>query len=86
MRPSYKAFRNFEIGSGCTSLADRFDRTWYQVTQDAALVAIAKAPADRINGVGQTTWMVAIAPVSRSDSAYPAVTNARETLMIGNGQ
>jgi len=43
MRPSYKAFRNFEIGSGCTSLADGFDRTWYQVTQDAAFVAIPGA-------------------------------------------
>ena len=27
----------------CTSLVDGFDRTWYQVTRDAALVAIAKA-------------------------------------------
>src|SRR5438552_18702987 len=33
----------------CTSLVDGFDRTWYQVTQDAAFVAIAKAPAERIN-------------------------------------
>ena len=31
----------------CTSLVDGFDRTWYQVTQDAAFAAIAKAPADR---------------------------------------
>jgi len=42
----------------CTSLVDGFDRTWYSVTRDAAFVAIAKAPADRIS-VGQTTWMVA---------------------------
>jgi predicted dithiol-disulfide oxidoreductase (DUF899 family) len=33
----------------CTSLVDGFDRTWYSVSQDAAFVAIAKAPADRIN-------------------------------------
>src|SRR6516165_5665274 len=33
----------------CTSLVDGFDRTWYQVTQGASFVAIAKAPADRIN-------------------------------------
>ena len=33
----------------CTSLVDGFDRTWYQVTQDASFVAIAKAPAERIN-------------------------------------
>src|SRR5215468_1912160 len=32
----------------CTSLVDGFDRTWYQVTQDASLVAIAKAPAERM--------------------------------------
>ena len=30
----------------CTSLVDGFDRTWYQVSRDAAFVAIAKAPAD----------------------------------------
>jgi predicted dithiol-disulfide oxidoreductase (DUF899 family) len=35
----------------CTSLMDGFDRTSYQVTRDAAFVAIAKAPADRISGV-----------------------------------
>ena len=33
----------------CTSLVDGFDRTWYQVAHDASFVAIAKAPADRIN-------------------------------------
>ena len=32
----------------CTSLVDGFDRTWYSVTRDAAFVAIAKAPAERI--------------------------------------
>ena len=32
----------------CTSLVDGFDRSWYQVTRDAAFVAIAKAPAERI--------------------------------------
>ena len=31
----------------CTSLVDGFDRTYYQVSQHAAFVAIAKAPADR---------------------------------------
>ena len=29
----------------CTSLMDGFDRAWYSVSQDAAFVAIAKAPA-----------------------------------------
>src|SRR5262245_20645032 len=33
----------------CTSLVDGFDRTWFSVSQNAAFVAIAKAPADRIN-------------------------------------
>ena len=33
----------------CTSLMDGFDRTWYQVSQDAAFAAIAKAPAEKIN-------------------------------------
>jgi predicted dithiol-disulfide oxidoreductase (DUF899 family) len=43
----------------CTSLVDGFDRTWYSVAQDAAFVAIAKAPARTNQCVGQTTWMVA---------------------------
>src|SRR5437588_10960531 len=33
----------------CTSLVDGFDRSSYQVTRDAAFVAIAKAPAEKIN-------------------------------------
>jgi predicted dithiol-disulfide oxidoreductase (DUF899 family) len=33
----------------CTSLVDGFDRSWYQVSRDAAFVAMAKAPAERIN-------------------------------------
>ena len=33
----------------CTSLMDGFDRSWYQVSQDAAFAAIAKAPAEKIN-------------------------------------
>lgn len=33
----------------CTSLVDGFDRAAYQVTKDAAFVAIAKAQAERIN-------------------------------------
>ena len=32
--------------TSCTSLVDAFDRAWYSVTRHAALVAIAKAPAD----------------------------------------
>jgi predicted dithiol-disulfide oxidoreductase (DUF899 family) len=33
----------------CTSLMDGFDRAWYSVDQDAAFVAIAKAPAEKIH-------------------------------------
>lgn len=33
----------------CTSLMDGFDRSWYQVSRDAAFAAIAKAPAEKIN-------------------------------------
>jgi predicted dithiol-disulfide oxidoreductase (DUF899 family) len=33
----------------CTSLMDGFDRTWYSVKEDAAFVALAKAPAEKIN-------------------------------------
>ena len=35
----------------CTSLVDGFDRSWYQVSRDAAFVAIAKAPPARISAV-----------------------------------
>jgi predicted dithiol-disulfide oxidoreductase (DUF899 family) len=64
-----------------------FDRTWYQVTQSgAAFVAIAKAPAERINAwannvVGRRLrWFP-----DRTLSIKP-ITSARETLMICNGQ
>jgi predicted dithiol-disulfide oxidoreductase (DUF899 family) len=33
----------------CTSLVDAFDRSWYQVSRDAAFAAITKAPPERIN-------------------------------------
>src|SRR3989442_83472 len=56
----------------CTSLVDGFDRTWYQVTQDAAFVAIAKAPAERINGWAKKRGWSQISLISGSDSAYQA--------------
>jgi predicted dithiol-disulfide oxidoreductase (DUF899 family) len=56
----------------CTSLVDGFDRTSYQVTRDAAFVAIAKAPADRINAWAKERGWSQIALVSGSDSAYQA--------------
>src|ERR1700732_5046905 len=33
----------------CTSLVDGFDRSWYQVSRNAAFVTMAKAPAEKIN-------------------------------------
>ena len=56
----------------CTSLVDGFDRTSYQVTRNAALVAIAKAPAERINAWAKERGWSQIALVSGRDSAYQA--------------
>jgi predicted dithiol-disulfide oxidoreductase (DUF899 family) len=53
-------------------LVDGFDRTWYQVTQSAAFVTIAKAPADRINAWAKQRGWSQIALVSGSDSSYQA--------------
>src|SRR5262249_33171546 len=56
----------------CTSLVDGFDRTWYQVTQGASFVAIAKAPADRINAWAKQRGWSQIWLVSGSESPYQA--------------
>ena len=56
----------------CTSLVDGFDRTWYQVTQNAAFVAIAKAPAEKINAWAKKRGWSQIALVSGSESPYQA--------------
>jgi predicted dithiol-disulfide oxidoreductase (DUF899 family) len=56
----------------CTSLMDGFDRTAYQVTRDAAFVAIAKAPADRINAWANHRGWSQIALVSGSNSPFQA--------------
>jgi predicted dithiol-disulfide oxidoreductase (DUF899 family) len=57
----------------CTSLVDGFDRSWYQVTQSgAAFVAIAKAPADRINAWAKERGWSQIRLVSGSESSYQA--------------
>ena len=42
----------------CTSLMDGFDRTWYSVAEDAAFAAIAKAPAEKINAMGEGARLV----------------------------
>jgi predicted dithiol-disulfide oxidoreductase (DUF899 family) len=56
----------------CTSLVDGFDRTSYQVTRHAALVAIAKAPAERINAWAHERSWNDISLVSGANSPYQA--------------
>src|SRR5688500_13980945 len=56
----------------CTSLVDGFDRSSYQVTRDAAFVAIAKAPADRINAWARERGWSQMALVTGADSPYQA--------------
>ena len=56
----------------CTSLVDGFDRTWYQVTRDAAFVAIAKAPAERINAWAKERGWSQIPLLSGFESPFQA--------------
>ena len=56
----------------CTSLVDGFDRTSYQVTRDAAFVAIAKAPAERIDAWAKERGWSQIALLSGRDSHVQA--------------
>jgi predicted dithiol-disulfide oxidoreductase (DUF899 family) len=56
----------------CTSLVDGFDRTWYQVSRDAAFVAIAKAPAERINAWARKRGWSQIELISGYESGFQA--------------
>jgi predicted dithiol-disulfide oxidoreductase (DUF899 family) len=56
----------------CTSLVDGFDRTWYQVSRDAAFAAIAKAPAERINAWAKRRGWSQIPLLSGAQSSYQA--------------
>ena len=56
--------------TSCTSLMDGFDRTWYQVSRDAAFVAIAKAPATRIHAWAKQRGWSQIPLVSGAESPY----------------
>ena len=56
----------------CTSLMDGFDRTWYQVSQDAAFVAIAKASPQQINAWATQRGWSQIPLVSGAESSYQA--------------
>ena len=58
--------------TSCTSLVDGFDRSWYQVSRHAAFVAIAKAPAAKINAWAARRGWSQIPLVSGSESAYQA--------------
>src|SRR6476661_8279773 len=54
----------------CTSIVDGFDRTAYQVNHDASFVAIAKAPAEKINAWARKRDWSQIALISGSESSY----------------
>ena len=56
----------------CTSLMDGFDRSWYQVSRDAAFVAIAKAPAEKISAWAMQRGWTQIPLLSGFNSTYQA--------------
>ncbi len=56
----------------CTSLMDGFDRSAYQVTQDAAFCGIAKAPAQQINDWASTRGWSQIDLISGYGTGYQA--------------
>jgi predicted dithiol-disulfide oxidoreductase (DUF899 family) len=58
--------------TSCTSLMDGFDRAWYSVSQDAAFVGIAKAPAEKINAWAKQRGWSQIPLVSGYDSLFQA--------------
>lgn len=70
---------NFMYGPGwdkpclsCTSLMDGFDRSAYQVSQDAAFCGIARAPAEMINAWAKTRGWTQIDLVSGYGTTYQA--------------
>ncbi len=70
---------NFMYGPGwdnpclsCTSLMDGFDRSAYQVSQDAAFCGIAKAPAEKINEWARNRGWNEIDLVSGYGTTYQA--------------
>jgi predicted dithiol-disulfide oxidoreductase (DUF899 family) len=56
----------------CTSLMDGFDRTWFSVSRNAAFVAIAKAPAEKINAWAKERGWSQIPLVSGYKSTFQA--------------
>ena len=61
----------------CTSLMDGFDRSWYQVSRDAAFVAIAKAPAPRIDAWARQRGWSQIPLLSGFESPFQADYNCQ---------
>jgi len=68
---------NFMFGPGwdnpclsCTSLMDGFDRSAYQVNQDAVLCGIAKAPAEKIHEWASSRGWTQIDLLSGDDTTY----------------
>lgn len=56
----------------CTSIVDGFDRTAFQVSQDAAFVVVGKAPAQKINAWANTRGWSQIDLISGYDCTYQA--------------
>jgi predicted dithiol-disulfide oxidoreductase (DUF899 family) len=56
----------------CTSIVDGLDRMAYSVNQDAALVVIGKAPAEKINSWARTRCWADLKLISGYDSPYQA--------------
>jgi predicted dithiol-disulfide oxidoreductase (DUF899 family) len=54
----------------CTSLMDGFDRAWYAVAQDAAFVAISKAPPEKIDAWAKPRGWTQIPIVSGFKSGF----------------
>lgn len=63
----------------CTSLVDGFDRSWYQVSRDAAFAAIAKAPAGKINAWARKRGWSQIDLLSGFASTYQADYRCQES-------
>ena len=54
----------------CTSLIDGFDRSWYQVSRDAAFAVVAKAPPQRINAWAKERGWSQIGLLSGYESTF----------------
>ena len=63
----------------CTSLVDGCDRAWYQVNHYASFVAIAKAPADRINAWAKRREWSKIALASGFKASFQADYKCQES-------